>query len=223
MDWNPIFISLKLAFFTTLILLLAGIPMAYYFAFNKKRWGQWADGLFSLPLIIPPTVLGFYLLMLFSPNNFFGHWLKATFGWELVFNFSGLLLASIIYNLPFMMQPLLAGFRNLPEHLREASFLLGKGHLETLWKVLLPNMRPAFWTSVMLTFAHTLGEFGLVLMIGGNIPGKTRLVSIMIFEEVETLNYAAAHQYSLILLGLSLLSLFTIRLASKLQQHYDAD
>jgi molybdate transport system permease protein len=148
-------------------------------------------------------VLGFYLLLAFSPTNGLGQILNQWFDLQLVFSFSGLVLASVIYSLPFMVQPLVAGLSNLPLRLQEASYVLGKSKTETLFKVLLPNIKPSILTALVLTFAHTIGEFGVVLMIGGNIPGETRVASIAIYDEVESLNYASAHFYSLFLLGLT--------------------
>ena len=152
-----------------------------------------------MPLVLPPTVLGFYLLIAFSPSFFFGQWLDEWFDLRLVFSFEGLVVASVLYSLPFMVHPIQAGFSNLSASLTEASFVLGKSKTTTLFKVLLPNIKPSLLTGVVLAFAHTIGEFGVVLMIGGNIPDKTRVASIAIYDEVESLNYGAANAYSLIL------------------------
>ncbi|MGB8319096.1 MAG: molybdate ABC transporter permease subunit, partial [Ignavibacteriaceae bacterium] len=164
----------------------------------------------SMPLVLPPTVLGFYLLVAFSPNYFFGGMLEKTFNVRLVFSFEGLVLASLIYSLPFMVNPIQSGLENLPASLREASYTLGKSKFNTLVKVLLPNIKPSLLTGIVLSFAHTIGEFGIVLMIGGNIPGKTRVASLAIYDEVETLNYHNANVYALILFVITFLILLTV-------------
>jgi molybdate transport system permease protein len=161
-----------------------------------------------MPLVLPPTVIGFYLLIAFSPSNAFGNWINEWLGLRLVFSFEGLLLASVFYSLPFMVHPIQSGFTNLPKSLKEMSYILGKTRVTTIIKVLLPNIKPALLTGIVLAFAHTIGEFGVVLMIGGNIPGKTKVASIAIYDEVEALNYSAANTYSIILFALT----FTILL-----------
>ena len=167
-----------------------------------------------MPLVLPPTVLGFYLLVAFSPSNAFGTWLDDWLGLRLVFSFEGLVLASIIYSLPFMVHPLQSGFANLPASLKEAADVLGKSTYTTLFKVLIPNMKPSLLTGIVLSFAHTIGEFGVVLMIGGNMPGKTKVASIAIYDEVESLNYAMAHTYSLILFALTFIIIFLVYLVN---------
>lgn len=166
------------------------------------------ETLVSMPLVLPPTVLGFYLLIAFSPSNAFGSWLDEWIGLQLVFSFEGLVLASMIYSLPFMVHPIQSGFANLSPTLKEASYVLGKSKWVTLNKVLLPNIKSSLLTGIVLSFAHTVGEFGVILMIGGNIPGKTKVASIAIYDEVESLNYGAANSYSLILFAIT----FTILL-----------
>jgi len=156
------------------------------------------EALITMPLVLPPTVIGFYLLLAFSPANFLGEWL-ANFGIKFVFTFEGLVLASILYSFPFMVQPIQSGLSNLPPSLTEASFVLGKSKWITLTKVQLPNIKPSLLTGIVLAFAHTIGEFGVVLMIGGSIPGKTKVASIAIYDEVETLDYTMANTYSIIL------------------------
>ncbi|MFN7119570.1 MAG: molybdate ABC transporter permease subunit [Saprospiraceae bacterium] len=207
--WQTLGLTFQLATLTTLILLFVGIPLAYWLAFAQFRAKPLAEALVSLPLVLPPTVLGFYLLIALGPNSWLGQFLYNTFNIRLVFTFSGLLLGSIIYSLPFMVQPVQAGFQNLPKNLAEASYILGKSRFITLWKVLLPNIRPALLSGIVLAFAHTVGEFGVILMIGGNIPGETRVASIALYDEVESLNYAAANQYAavLVLFSLSILLL----------------
>ena len=209
-DWSPILLTFKLALITTFILVIIGIPIAYRLAFSKFKLKPVIETLVSMPLVLPPTVLGFYLLIAFSPNNWFGRWLNEWFGFSLVFSFEGLVVASVIYSLPFMIHPIQSGFRNLPPGLKEASHLLGKSDFATLWSVLLPNIKPALLTGVVLSFAHTIGEFGVVLMIGGGMPRETRVASIAIYEEVEGLNYLAANIYSLILFMVAFVILLSV-------------
>lgn len=212
MDWGPIILTLKLAGITTVLLVLISIPLANWLTNTKTKLKPVFEALISLPLVLPPTVLGFYLLIAFSPNNAFGTWLDQWLGLQLIFSFEGLVFASIIYSLPFMVHPIQAGLTNLPKSLTEASYILGKTKLQTLIQVLLPNIKPALLTGIILSFAHTMGEFGVVLMIGGNIPGQTKVASIAIYDEVESLNYGLANNYSLILLGLSFVILLVVYL-----------
>ncbi len=208
--WQTLALTLELATLTTLILLVIGIPLAYGLAFAQFRLKPVVEALVSLPLVLPPTVLGFYLLIAFGPNSWLGNFLYKIFNIRLVFTFNGLLVGSIIYSLPFMIQPVQAGFQNLPKNLAEASYILGKSKFITLWKVLLPNIRPALLSGVVLAFAHTVGEFGVILMIGGNIPGKTRVASIALYDEVESLNYTLANQYAALLMAFSFLILLLV-------------
>lgn len=196
MDWGPIFLTFNLAWITTCLLFVISLPLAYWMAYTNFRGKPLIETLVSMPLVLPPTVIGFYLLIAFSPSYPFGQFLDQSLGLQLVFSFEGLVVASIIYSLPFMVHPIQAGFSNLPPSLKEASYVLGKSRLETLFRVLLPNMTPSLLTGIVLAFAHTIGEFGVVLMIGGSIPNQTKVASIAIYEEVEALNYAAANQYS---------------------------
>jgi molybdate transport system permease protein len=208
--WLPLWLSLKLAFFTTVILLLLGIPISYWLAYSTKRWKLILEACISLPMVLPPTVLGFYLLLAFSPSGSFGRFLDHYLGFRLVFSFPGLIVASLLYSLPFMINPLLAGFRNLPPHLREASRTLGKSDLTTLRRILLPNIRPSLITGAILSFAHTIGEFGVVMMIGGSIPGQTKVASVAIYDEQQSGNYQLSNQYALILLAFSFLILLVV-------------
>ena len=170
------------------------------------------EALVSMPLVLPPTVIGFYLLVAFGSTSTLGQLLQEIFSLKLVFSFEGLILGSIIYSLPFMVHPIQAGLSNLPTSMLDAAYVLGKSKWETLLKVQLPNIKPSLLTGIVLTFAHTIGEFGIVLMIGGNIPGKTKVASIAIYDEVESLNYAAANTYSIILFSLSFVILLTVYL-----------
>ncbi len=199
MNWTPIILTFQLAIVTTIILLIIAIPLAYWLANSRSRWKPIIETLVSMPLVLPPTVLGFYFLLVFSPNSGLGYWLNEYFNIKLVFSFAGLVLASVIYSLPFMVQPIQSGLSNLSPSLTEAAYLMGKSKWTTLAKVQLPNIRTSILTGIVLAFAHTIGEFGVVLMIGGSIPGETRVASIAIYDEVEALNYTSAHFYSFVL------------------------
>ena len=214
MDWQPLILTFRLALVTTLFLLVISIPLSYWLAYTKSKLKPIIETLVSMPLVLPPTVLGFYLLVAFSPANSFGMWLDENLGLRLIFSFEGLVIASIIYSLPFMVHPVQAGFSSLPSSISEASYVLGKSKLTTLFKVLLPNMKTSLLTGIVLAFAHTIGEFGVVLMIGGNIPGKTKVASIAIYDEVEALNYAAANSYSLILFAITFCILLVVYLVN---------
>lgn len=202
-DWQPLLLTFKLALITTCLLLVIAIPIAYWLAYTKSKVKPILETLVSMPLVLPPTVLGFYLLIAFSPANTFGNWLDTYMGLRLIFSFEGLVFASVLYSLPFMVHPIQAGFSNLNSTIAEASYMLGKSKTTTMFKVLLPNIKPSLLTGIVLSFAHTIGEFGVVLMIGGNIPGKTKVASIAIYDEVETLNYTAANWYSIILFAIT--------------------
>lgn len=210
MNWQPLFLTFQLALVTTAILLVVGLPLSYWLARTKNRLKPVVETLVSMPLVLPPTVLGFYFLLAFSPNNAFGNWLEEWLGLRLVFSFGGLVLASVIYSLPFMVQPVQAGLAGLSPTLSEAAALMGKGRWQILRSVLLPNIKGSLLTGIVLAFAHTIGEFGVVLMIGGNIPGRTRVASIAIYDEVEALNYAAANTYSLVLFTISFFVLLLV-------------
>ncbi|MEB0137746.1 MULTISPECIES: molybdate ABC transporter permease subunit [unclassified Undibacterium] len=214
-DTAPLWLSFRLAALTTALLLPIGIALAYFLASSQSRLKPLWETLVSMPLVLPPSVLGFYLLLALSPQHAFGHWLEQYLHLKLVFSFSGLVLGSLIFSLPFMVQPLQAGLQNLPASLLEASRSLGKSDFYTLWRILLPNIKPAVLTGVVLSFAHTVGEFGVVLMIGGNIPGVSKVASLAIYDEVESLNYAAAHTYAAVLLVLSFSILLGVYLLNR--------
>ena len=198
-NWDPLVLTFELALVTTVVLILVALPISYWLARSKSKLKPAIATLVSMPLVLPPTVLGFYFLLAFSPGNQFGEWLDDWLGLQLVFSFTGLVVASAIYSLPFMVHPIYAGLSRLPESIREASELMGKSRWTTFLKIELPNIRPSLLTGIVLSFAHTVGEFGVVLMIGGSIPGQTKVASIAIYEQVEALNYEAAHIYSAIL------------------------
>jgi molybdate transport system permease protein len=214
MSWEPLLLTFKLALVTTVILLVLAIPLSYWLAYSRARFKPVVETLVSMPLVLPPTVLGFYFLVAFSPRNAFGGFLESQFGLQLIFSFPGLVLASVLYSLPFMVHPIQAGLSSLSPSLREASYLMGNSRFRTLRRILLPNIRPALLTGIVLSFAHTVGEFGVVLMIGGNIPGRTRVASIAIYDEVEALNYAAANVYSAILFIATFLILLLVYLVN---------
>ncbi|MDH5610214.1 MAG: molybdate ABC transporter permease subunit [Cyclobacteriaceae bacterium] len=210
MEWGPIILTFRLASITTVLLFLVALPLSYWIAFSRSRWKPVLETLISMPLVLPPTVIGFYLLVAFSPENALGTFLHDYMGLQLVFSFEGLVIASMIYSLPFMVQPLQAGLANLPPNLKEASYVMGKSRMATAFYVLFPTIKTSILTGLVLTFAHTIGEFGVVLMIGGNIPNETRVASIAIYDEVESLNYANANAYSLFLFILTFSILLTV-------------
>ena len=212
MIWESLWLTLKLALITTLLLFVIGTPLAYWLSATKSKSKPVWETLISMPLILPPTVLGFYLLIAFGQSSFLGKFLDDFFGLQLVFSFSGLVLASVIYSLPFMVHPIQSGFSSLPIHLKEAAYSLGKSKTTTFFKIMLPNIKPALLTGIVLSFAHTIGEFGVVLMIGGNLPGETRVASIAIYDEVEALNYSNANTLSFILFVLSFAILLSVYL-----------
>ncbi len=214
MNWDPLVLTFKLALVTTIILFGLSLPIALWLSKTKSRSKPVVEALVSMPLVLPPTVLGFYFLIAFSPGNAFGSWLNEWLGLKLVFSFTGLVIASIIYSLPFMVHPIQSGLASLPESLREASYLMGKSKYETLAKVVLPNIKPSLLTGIVLAFAHTVGEFGVVLMIGGSIPGETKVASIAIYEEVEALNYGAANFYSGVLFVITFCILLLVYLVN---------
>jgi molybdate transport system permease protein len=219
LDFQPFLLSGLLALATTLALLLVGIPLAWWLSVPSGKWKAVPEVLVTLPLILPPTVLGFYLLLALSPESWLGGTFSEVFGMDLSFSFLGLWIASMVYSLPFMVNPLLAGFRQLPAHLSEAGSVFGLGRWQILRKLLLPNLWGTIGSAAIFTFAHTVGEFGVVLMIGGSVPGKTRVVSIALYEEVETLQYGNAHIYAVILLAFAFVTLLIARLLSQGRKH----
>lgn len=214
MDWVPLILTFKLAIITTVLLFFLSIPLSYWLVRSRSRMKPVIETLVSMPLVLPPTVLGFYFLVAFSPGNAFGSWLNEWIGIKLVFSFTGLVVASMIYSLPFMVHPIQAGLSGLDSTLSEAAYVMGKSRMTTLLKIELPNIKKSILTGVVLAFAHTVGEFGVVLMIGGSIPGKTKVASIAIYEEVEALNYGAANRYSLVLFALTFTILLTVYLVN---------
>jgi len=207
MDWTAIGLSLRLAALTTCILAVIGMPLAWWLAISRQRWKFLVEAVVALPLVLPPTVLGFYLLLAMGPHSPLGQgWLRVT-GESLAFSFPGLLLASILYSLPFAVRPFAVAFAAIDRRLIEASWCLGVSRLSTFFRVVAPLARTGILTGLILTFAHTIGEFGVVLMVGGNIPGVTRTVSIAIYDDVQALEYAAANRTALLLLATSFAAL----------------
>lgn len=209
-DFTPFYISFKLALITTLILFVIALPLSWYLSQTKSKAKPFLEAITALPLVLPPSVIGFYILWALSFNSPLGAFFEQTFGVKLVFNFTGLVIASCFYSLPFMVQPLQSGFESLDKNMLEASFIAGKGKIQTIFKVALPNIKPALLTALIVTFAHTVGEFGVVLMVGGSIPGETKVASVAIYEFVEIMDYSSAHVYSIIMIIISFLVLLSV-------------
>jgi molybdate transport system permease protein len=202
-DWTALWLSVRLAAATTVVLLAIGIPIAYWIVFSKRRWKFLVEAVVALPLVLPPTVLGFYVLVAIGPLSPFGRAYARAVGHGLPFTFEGLLVASVLYSLPFAVQPFSAEFAAVDRRLLEASWSLGVSRAATFRRIVLPLSIRGLVTGVVLTFAHTLGEFGVVLMVGGNVPGVTRTISISIYDAVQAVDYGAAARTSLVLLIVS--------------------
>ncbi|MDE3148821.1 MAG: molybdate ABC transporter permease subunit [Acidobacteriota bacterium] len=207
MDWQAFALSLRLATVTTAILMAAAIPLAALLVLRRRRWLAAVEALATLPLVLPPTVLGFFLLVLLGPRTAFGRGIIALIGHPLAFSFSGLVVGSVIYSLPFAVQPLVAGFASVDPALVDAARLLGATPVRLVRSLLVPLARRSLVTAAVLSFLHTMGEFGVVLMLGGDIPGSTRTLSIVLYNQVENFDYAAANRTAAILLGLSVVAL----------------
>jgi molybdate transport system permease protein len=208
--WTAIFTSLELATVTTLVLMIVGTPLAYWLAFTKKRWSFLVESIVALPLILPPTVLGFYVLVALGPRSPIGRAFEQIFGSTLPFTFKGLVIASTLYSLPFAVQPVVSAFASVNRRLIEASWTLGVSRWGTFRRVIVPQSKAGLITGAVLSFAHTIGEFGVVLMVGGNIEGQTRTVSIAIYDDVQALNYAQANTTAFLLLIFSFAILATV-------------
>jgi molybdate transport system permease protein len=213
--FQTLWVTLKLALSTTTILIAIGLPVAYFLAYSKARMKPLIEAMVSMPLVLPPTVIGYYFLVVYSPKYWFGHWLSETFGVRLAFSFEGVLIASVVFGLPFMVQPLQNGLRGLPDSLREVAYTLGKSKATTFFKVLLPSIKPSVITAIALTFAHCIGEFGIVIMVGGSMPGKTKVASIAIYDEVQSMNLGTANHYAFILFAVSFVMLTVIYSVNK--------
>jgi len=209
-EFTPFLLSFKLAGLTTIILFILGMPLAWYLSQTSSKSKPVLEAITALPIVLPPSVLGFYILWALSINSPIGAFFEETFGVKLVFNFTGLVIASCFYSLPFMVQPLQSGFESINKNMLEASYISGKSKFQTIIKVALPNIKPAVITAVIVTFAHTVGEFGVVLMVGGSIPGETKVASVAIYEFVEIMDYESAHIYSGIMVLMSFLVLLSV-------------
>lgn len=208
-ELSPILVTLKLATMTTLILLLIGTPLAWWLSNTSSKSKVIIESIVALPLVLPPTVLGFYLLLALSPDGFIGNIWSYVSNTPLSFSFSGLVIGSVIYSMPFVVQPLQASFEMVGKPLQQAAYTLGANSLDTFKNIVLPLSKRGFLVAITLGFAHTVGEFGVVLMIGGNIPEVTQVLSIIIYDHVEVLEYTQAHYYSIGLLVFSFIVLFT--------------
>ena len=216
--WSAIGLTLRLSLVTAALLLVLGLPLAWWLATSRRRGVFLVDTLVGLPIVLPPTVIGFYLLMLMAPQQPLGAAWVSVFGQPLPFSFAGLVAGSVVYSLPFAVQPFQSAFRGVPGGLLDAALALGLTRRQAFWSVALPLARPGILAGVSLSFAHTMGEFGVVLMLGGNIPGQTRVASIALYDEAQQLNYGAAHAYALVLLLISFTILAVIALLQRRQQ-----
>lgn len=206
-DYQAIALTLQLATVTTVILLVLATPLAWWLAFTSSRWRGWVQAIVAMPLVLPPTVLGFYLLLALGPNGFIGASLEALGGRHLAFSFAGIVIGSIIYSLPFAVQPLTEAFRAMGRRPLQVAESLGASRWHALRTIALPLCRGGFVVAATLVFAHTLGEFGVILMIGGSIPGETQVLSVLIYDHTEALNYSAAHTLSLGLIAVAVVVL----------------
>lgn len=209
MDYTPFLITFKLAVFTTVLLLIIAIPVAYVLAFKKFRGKIIIESIIMMPIILPPTVLGFYYLNYLGPKSAIGDFFARYFDFSFAFSFSGILIGSIIYCMPFMITPIISGLRNIPRNTIESTYLLKKTRFNALFFVFIPIIKRSFWNAIILTFAHTIGEFGLILMIGGKME-STNVASVAIYDEMNAMNYEGAHMYSIILLLLSFVLIFCL-------------
>lgn len=207
MDWQAFLLTVKLAVLVTAILLVLGLPIAYWLTYSRRRWKFLIEAVVGMPLVLPPTVLGFYILLALGSKSPLGRWWESLTGHTLAFTFEALVIGSVIYSLPFTVQPLAAAFSTVDRKFVAASATLGASRLRTFFRIILPLSVSGLLTAIALTFAHTMGEFGVVLMVGGNIPGVTRTVSIDIYDQVQATNYASANQTALVLLAISFVAL----------------
>jgi len=213
-DYTPFFITFKLAVLTTLILFVIAIPISYFLAFSKWKGKIILESILMMPIILPPTVLGFYYLNFLGPKTAIGSFFEENLGISFAFSFEGILFGSIIFCTPFMMSPMTSGFRNIPRNLIESTHLLKKSRINALWYVLLPNIKRSILSAILLTFAHTIGEFGVVLMIGGKMK-ETNVASVAIYDEMNALNYDVAHQYAILLLLISFVLIVSLNFLTR--------
>lgn len=214
-DTQAIRVTLILAITTTAVLVVIGMPLAYWLAMTRWRGKLLVETMVALPLVLPPTVLGFYILMATGPHSWFGSWFERMTGARLPFTFGGILLGAVLFNLPFAVRPFTAAFSSMDRRLMEASWCLGETRWHTFWRVVLPLSWPGVLAGMVLTFAHTVGEFGVVLMVGGNIPGVTRTLSIAIYDDVQALNYSSAAMTSLALICFAFVALTVTQLLTR--------
>ena len=207
MDWQAFWLTIRLALLATVLLVIIGLPLAYWIAFTRWRWKFVVEAIVALPLVLPPTVLGFYVLVALGRRSPLGRWWQGMTGHTLAFTFAGLVIGSLLYSLPFAVQPFAASFSALDSRLLAASAVLGASKIRTWWRVILPMSISGLVTGIALSFAHTMGEFGVVLMVGGNIPGITETISIAIYDDVQALDYASANHTALVLLIFSFVAL----------------
>ena len=219
LDIEPFLLSFKLAGMTTFILFLIALPLSWWLSQTRCRCKPFVEAVVSLPIVLPPSVIGFYILYALSYNSPIGAFFNEVFGIKLVFNFTGLVIASCFYSFPFMVQPLQSGFESINKNMLEASYIAGKTKIQTIIYVALPNSKPALMTALIVTFAHTVGEFGVVLMVGGSIPGETKVASVAIYEFVEILDYSTAHIYSGIMIVMSFMVLLGVYTFNRRQSH----
>lgn len=207
MDWQAFWLTLRLALVVTVLLVLIGFPIAYWIAFSKWRWKFLVEAIVALPIVLPPTVLGFYVLIALGQRSPLGRFWQAMTGHTLAFTFPALVIGSVLYSLPFAVQPFASSLASVDTRLLRASEVLGASKFRTFWRVLVPLSTSGLITGIALSFAHTMGEFGVVLMVGGNIPGATRTLSINIYDLVQDLNYSAANTTALVLVAMALILL----------------
>lgn len=215
MELSPFLVSLRLGAWVTLLLLLLCFPLAWAFAHTRGRWIVFIEALASLPLVLAPTVLGFYLLVFLSPKGAVGAFFQSTFGLRIAFSFVGIVVGGCVSGLPFMLTALKTGILGVNRSLLEASYTLGKGRLETILRIVIPNMKAAFFAGIVTTFAHAIGEFGIVLMIGGSIPGITKTVSIAVYERVEALDFSGAQAYAIVLVAASYAAILALNVMQR--------
>ncbi|RUM63662.1 MAG: molybdate ABC transporter permease subunit [Sulfurospirillum sp.] len=216
-DMEPFILSFKLALTTTAILFVIAMPLAWFLSQTRSRAKPFLEALGALPIVLPPSVLGFYILWALSQNSPLGAFFERYFDLKLVFSFPGLVVASCLYSFPFMLQPLQSGFEGLNKRMLEAAYVSGKSKFETILRVAVPNIKPSLMTALIVTFAHTVGEFGVVLMVGGSIPGETKVASVAIYEYVEVMDYTTAHIYSAIMVLISFLVLLAVYIFNQKQ------
>ncbi|MGB1102903.1 MAG: molybdate ABC transporter permease subunit [Crocinitomicaceae bacterium] len=214
MDFAPFYVTFKLATLTTIILFIIGVPLGYFMAFSRWRGRVLLESVLMLPIVLPPTVLGFYFLQFLGPSSSFGEVFESIFGFSLAFTFPGILLGSLIFCTPFMLTPIINGFRGIPKNMIESTYLLKKSRWSALWYVYLPFIRKNLLNGILLTFAHTIGEFGLVLMIGGKMT-DTNVASVAIYDEMNAMNYDKVHVYAAILLIISFVLILSLLLFTR--------